>query len=192
MGMSRPDGFALIELMVTIAVAGILLAVAVPSFESVVNGNRLSAAANEMMASLQTARMEAIRRNRRTILCLSAAPDNGSSPSCSTTRPTGWIVFRDDDKNGSPSAAELVRATTTPQRVLMLASSAFGGKVTFRADGLARDAAGNVLRGAMQFCLPTNQPAQNIRYITVNGGSRVASKTATGNNACPTTVGNAP
>jgi len=190
--MSRDAGFTLIELMVTIAVAAILLAVAVPSFESVVNGNRLSAAANEMMASLQTARMEAIRRNRRTILCLSASPDNGSSPSCNTTRPTGWIVFRDDDKNGTPSAAELVRATTTPQRVLMLASNAFGAKVTFRADGLARDAAGNLLKGALQFCLPTNQPAQNIRYITVMSGSRVAIKPASGNNACPTTVADGP
>lgn len=193
MGMSchrRQSGFTVIELMVTLAVAAILLTVAVPSFEAVINSNRLSAASNELMAALQTARMEAIRSNHRTILCLSAAPDNAASPSCSSGSATGWIVFRDDNSNGSPSAAELIRATTTPQRVQMLSSSAFGSKVTFRADGMARDASGNLLKGTMQFCMPTGRPAQNLRLVHVASGSRVSIEQASGNNACPSSVTN--
>src|SRR5690606_24370806 len=56
-------GFTLIELLVTLAVASMLVVVAVPNFQAFVNSSRLAGAANEMIASLQLARAEAIRRN---------------------------------------------------------------------------------------------------------------------------------
>src|SRR3546814_15199613 len=58
-------GFTLIELLVAIAVMAIVLVAGVPGFQALVNGNRLAASSNEMIANLQTARMEAIRRTRR-------------------------------------------------------------------------------------------------------------------------------
>ena len=73
--MRVQQGFTLIELMVTVAVLGIVIGFAVPGFQSVVNGNRLAGAANELIATMQVARMEAIRRNRRVAVCASA---NGS------------------------------------------------------------------------------------------------------------------
>lgn len=56
-------GFTLIELMVTIAVAAILLAVAVPSFRHLIISNRLTTAANDVVTALTVARSEAIKRN---------------------------------------------------------------------------------------------------------------------------------
>ena len=58
MAISRQRGFTLIELMVAVNIMGILLAFAIPSFESFVNTNKLASGANEMIASFQTARME--------------------------------------------------------------------------------------------------------------------------------------
>ena len=50
-------GCSLIELMVTLVVLVILVMVAYPSLESITNGNRLTAAANESIAMLQSARI---------------------------------------------------------------------------------------------------------------------------------------
>lgn len=61
--LSRTEGFTLIELMVTIAVAAVLLAVAVPSFRHLIISNRLTTAANDVITSVTLARSEAIKRN---------------------------------------------------------------------------------------------------------------------------------
>src|SRR3546814_19233482 len=72
LGRRTGGGFTLIELMVTISVLAILMMLAVPSFTSIINSNRLTAQSNEVVAALQLARMEAIKQNRRAIVCRSA------------------------------------------------------------------------------------------------------------------------
>src|SRR3546814_3559152 len=74
--VARQHGFTFIELMLTIAVAAILLAIATPSFTSIINSNRLTGAANEMVATLQAARMEAVRLN--TTVNVQVDADTGS------------------------------------------------------------------------------------------------------------------
>ncbi|MGA7979665.1 MAG: GspH/FimT family pseudopilin [Chromatiaceae bacterium] len=56
-------GFPLVELMVTLAVAAILLTVGVPSFQQLIMSNRLTAAANDMVVAISVARSEAIKHN---------------------------------------------------------------------------------------------------------------------------------
>lgn len=82
-------GFTLIELMVTITVAALLLAIGVPTFRDVALGSRLSATANDLLASVQLARSEAIKRNITVTVCPStdgAACDGGADWD------QGWIV----------------------------------------------------------------------------------------------------
>ncbi len=62
-------GFTLVELIVTIAVAAILITVAVPSFKHMIESNRLSTTANNLVSALRTAQMEAIKRNTSTQFC---------------------------------------------------------------------------------------------------------------------------
>jgi prepilin-type N-terminal cleavage/methylation domain-containing protein len=57
-------GFTLIEMMVTVAVAAILLTVAIPSFTQMIDKKRLESAAENLYADLQFARAEAIKRNK--------------------------------------------------------------------------------------------------------------------------------
>jgi len=55
-----PAGFTLIELMIVIAIVVIMSAVAIPSFQSVMSGQRLQAVAWQMVQDLRTAREDAI------------------------------------------------------------------------------------------------------------------------------------
>jgi type IV fimbrial biogenesis protein FimT len=58
------QGFTLLELMVVIAVAAILMAIAVPSFERMVLGSSSNRASLELVSYLNEARMKAIRTHR--------------------------------------------------------------------------------------------------------------------------------
>jgi prepilin-type N-terminal cleavage/methylation domain-containing protein len=60
----KESGFTLIEMMVTVAVAAILLTVAIPSFTQMIDKKRLESAAENLYADLQFARSEAIKRNK--------------------------------------------------------------------------------------------------------------------------------
>ncbi len=63
--MKRADGFTLVELMITLAVAAIVLSFAVPSFTETIKANRLTVATNDYVAAVNLARSEAIRRGVR-------------------------------------------------------------------------------------------------------------------------------
>lgn len=166
-------GVTLIELMVAVTVLAILAATATPALQAFVNGNRLRAAANETIATFQSARFEAIRANRRTVACLSADP-NAAVPVCAAAGATGWIVFQDADRNGQYAATErLIRRTTVAGKVQLLGSAALNGKVTFNADGMARDAGGNLLNATVGVCLPITAPQENESDVSIGAGSRI-------------------
>ncbi|MBK1654356.1 GspH/FimT family pseudopilin [Allochromatium vinosum] len=90
----RQTGFTLLELMVTVAVATILLAIAVPSFQDVIRRNRLAAATNDFLASIYYTRSEAVKEDKRAIMCASS---NGST--CTGSWADGWIVVVDSNRN---------------------------------------------------------------------------------------------
>lgn len=85
----RHGGFTLIELMVAIFVLAILLGVAVPSFRDAALGSRLTAYANDLVASAQIARSEAIKRNATVLMC---ASEDGEECGTDAGWEVGWIV----------------------------------------------------------------------------------------------------
>jgi type IV fimbrial biogenesis protein FimT len=85
-------GFTLIELMISILVLAILVGVAVPSFREAALSSRLSAYANDLLASAQLARSEAIKRNAPVTLC---ASEDGDECSEDVGWEVGWIVATD-------------------------------------------------------------------------------------------------
>lgn len=67
--MTSEHGLTLIELIVAMTVAAILAAVAIPGYRTIVISNRLSTTANDYVAALSEARLEAIKRNTRIQFC---------------------------------------------------------------------------------------------------------------------------
>lgn len=76
MTVMRRRGFTLVELMVGIAVAGILLAAGAPSFTGMIARLRLEGALNELSVDLQYARSESVRE--RAAVALTVANDGAT------------------------------------------------------------------------------------------------------------------
>ncbi len=82
-------GFTLIELIITLTIAGILLALAAPNFSGFVKNNRLTSQANGFMADVAFARSEAIKRGANITICRSK---DGAGCFSGTKWHEGWIV----------------------------------------------------------------------------------------------------
>lgn len=187
-------GFTMIELMVALAVAAIVVTMAVPSFQAMINGNRLTSAANEMIGSLQLARSEAIRRNGRAGVCMSTNTNSGEDATCATANVDGWITFVDanDDGDFDKAGDTLLRVFLLDPPVVHGLSAGIGANtVMFRPDGLARDEDGGggpgtgLLDATIRFCIPANQPRENARDVEIASGSRIASIRVDEDGLCP-------
>ena len=179
-------GLTLIELMMGVAVAGVLLALAGPSFQQALGKNRLASTASELTGAVQLARAEAIRNNRRVVLCRSV---NGNDCDGTASAWPGWIIFVDLDGDGVRENNEpVVKAGTIAAPLVALSSAnltAAGERITFRGDGTARAADGQtLLTGIVAVCMPAATPADNVRDVSLAFGSRTAIRKRNGAGAC--------
>lgn len=94
-----PAGVTLIELSIAMAVAAILAAIAVPSYQALVKRQRVDAVMHLLTSHLASARVTAIAYNTPTVVC----PSNGDGVCRKDSDwSVGWLTFRDPDGNRQP------------------------------------------------------------------------------------------
>ncbi len=85
----RHHGVTLIELMVALAIAGLLIALGAPAFANWLTNMRVRGTAEAMLSGVQLARSEAITRNDRVRFQLTSTLDDSCALS---TSGTNWVV----------------------------------------------------------------------------------------------------
>lgn len=162
-------GFTLIELIITITIAGILVAIATPYLGSFISSTRLTTQANELLTDLNTARSEAVKRASYVGVCASTG---GSSCTSGGSFLNGWIVFLDADNSGT---------WTTGDSVIKVHGALDGGNTTvsssstviFNSSGSLENSSSTI---TYTFC---DSALQKSRQISVTATGRASSDTGT-------------
>lgn len=140
--MRNSAGFTMIELMITIAIAGILVAVAVPSFTESMARRRMEGVANELSADLQYAKSQAASINANVTLLTTA-----HGYSVSSTSATHKTIVLDS----SISLTDSVTVTFEPYRTLP--TSAASITVTHSQTSVSLQVKTDIM-GRIQLCSP--------------------------------------
>ncbi len=95
--LCRLYGITLIELLIVLAISGILFASAGPAFSTLIGRTAVTTAVNDMVGRLHLARSEAITRRVKVTLC----PSDDNITCLKTTEwHHGFIIFSNENGNG--------------------------------------------------------------------------------------------
>ena len=131
----RPGGFTLVELMVTLAVAGIVIALGVPSFLRVLARHAILAQAEELQDAVRIGRNEAMKRSGPVVLCRTEEASPGHCASASGSWQT-WLLFADVARSGAFAAGDpILRQHVDASSRMTVTSEA--SAIRFEATGIA-------------------------------------------------------
>jgi type IV fimbrial biogenesis protein FimT len=154
--MKRYRGFTLIELMVTLLVAGIMLAWGVPSFLGIIENNRVATQANTFVAALALARSEAVSKGVTTHVSTIGADWS-----------QGWRVWADQNDDGAFQANEELRVFDALKGQTTFVSVNGISDIPFDSKGYLNVAAGTVYQFEMKSPKCTGLNARDITVTAV-------------------------
>jgi type IV fimbrial biogenesis protein FimT len=190
------SGFTVVELMITVAVAAILLALALPSFRETIISSNVTETTNQLIGDLNLARSEAVRRGTLVAVISTSGTNSWDG---------GWRVETDGDflANGTFAALPIaaaskdvllrtnpgVNATSGYAVKTAVAVQACAGSATVPAPGMIIfNAQGtqpcNVTGFHINVCRPDSQPAKS-KWITVGASGMAKSQTNTAASLAP-------
>jgi prepilin-type N-terminal cleavage/methylation domain-containing protein len=191
-------GFTLIEVLVVMVISAILLAVAVPAFQGSIASVRATEAANSLMASLELARSEAVKRGQIASVCRvadstvavtpAAAGAVEPGPACSNNAAgaipagdwaAGWQVFADGNAAGVRGTVDADEPRVQMQQVFaggarpeIVTTAGAVAVISYLPSGLrVPDGAGET-RFQINFPQAPQTPL-SIRCVCVNGSGQV-------------------
>ena len=167
------QGFSLVEVLTAVAILGVLMGLAAPSFSEISLSSRLTDTANSLVSSAAQGRSEAIKRNAVVTMCMSA-----DSSTCATSGgwQQGWIL-----------RAPVVPATSPPTFVILYkdAGPPAGFKVNGSVNSIDFNPVGvGTTQATLTVCRNLPTVASQERIVSVSAtGKAATTKTTTG--TCP-------
>lgn len=180
--MLKQSGMTLLELIVTLLIAGILLAVAVPAFTSLITSSRLSSYANELISSLHLTRSEAIKRNSRAVMCPS---ETGASCSTDGGWQLGWLIFHDPNNNAALDDGETVISArqALPSGLWVKSTEPTAKYISYAPSGGAKKISGAWQSGTLTLCNESESSSLARKIIISSTGRPRTEKTTLA--SCP-------
>jgi type IV fimbrial biogenesis protein FimT len=169
--------------MITVAVAVILLAIAVPSFQNLILSSRLGTVSNALIDRLNSARLNAIKFNAPSQFCGSTSAVNTTDTlgtACATSAGAVYAL-----PTGSAGATKLLAAPSDLTGSIQIASSGVAA-VRFSSLGFGYKptaTSASPFGGLLAVICTPRLSSNNRREITMTGGSIITTATTTG--ACP-------
>ena len=140
---ARPRGFTLVELMVTVAVASILIALGVPSFLRTLGGHAIKAQAEELQDAVRIGRSEAMKRNGPVVLCRTESTNTSHCAGSGGDWQT-WLLFADLGHSGAFVGGDpILRQHLDVSGRMTVTSDA--PSVRFEATGIAHSDSGSAV-----------------------------------------------
>ncbi len=154
------SGFSLVELIVVIAILGLLLTIAIPAFSRWLPGYRLRSAAKDLHTNLQYAKFAAIRQNATCALVF----DTGVSPG-------RYFLCTNPGANGTWDGPAAMGGDDTAIRTVTL--STYGSGVNYGAGSASNDIPGGGAAPAdpVTFAAPTHIALFSSSGTALNPGA---------------------
>ena len=130
----KNKGFTLLELLLTVAMIGVLISFAIPALHSTVQNNRLLSCSNKLVTAVQYAKSEAVTQ-KQTVLVTSQANANGTP---------NYRVGFDNDSDNAVSAAELLQVISCEGEGITMSNSLGTDYISFGATGFRNDGQGTI------------------------------------------------
>lgn len=176
--LGRVQGFTLLELMITIVIAAILVTAALPSFQSIIQNNRMATQANELLTAINLARSEVLKRGRPVAICHSANPGD-VAPTCGgvgSSWSSGWLVFAVGPANTTSPRVyqvandELLRVGEPKEGITVAGNGTVGTSMEYRPNGTLASSP-----QTSRFALCDNRGAASGRDLVIRpvGRSRI-------------------
>ena len=158
-------GFSLYELLMTLALAALLVSIGLPSFSSLLARNRQAVEINALFHAFHLARKQSIMRRKVVSLCPSR---DGETCLDDKDWSTGWIMFENTDRDSPPHVdpGEMVlRAHDVSDSVRIIANrKGFTLRATFK----------RATNGTFVICDTQNRAAAKGLIVSYTGRPRVA------------------
>ncbi len=159
------SGFTLVEMLVTIAIAGILAALAAPSMSESILNSKTKELSGKFTVATHLAQSEAVKRG----IQISIKPHQTSGYEWQQ----GWDIFADPNRNGTQdSGEELIQTYSMSSDGLTLNSkdSVFSTWLGFLPSGAAKGNGG--ISGSFRICRPDLDITKS-RTITIQGSGNI-------------------
>ncbi|HEY4366117.1 MAG TPA: GspH/FimT family protein [Steroidobacteraceae bacterium] len=164
--MRAAHGLTLLEMLMTLAMLGILSSLAVPGFTALRYDTTRTAAVNELLHALFLARSESVKRGTVVSVCKSR---DGSS--CANSAPDwniGWMVFVNEDRDEPPQRED-------QEPIVAVYQGWSSGSITSNRTAYSfRPVTQSPVNGTLVFCDPRGSATARAIIISHTGRPRVA------------------